>query len=288
MNRLLNVSRQDGFPWCAETVEALNSNARYIESIMDGFGVGGRQAIILSDQSNGTPIMYIKDAGWEHGKIVKTRTSLLAGSSDNPTRANLLANPNKYALRDVSQLISINKGNSDTEVYPDCIAQEKYEIVLTANSGLQGWEFFEMADFFERERWITIPNNVVTLTMGQVHPVPMNATLGDNSIIRYNKFSKTLDVYIELNFSGTPDNYCVIKIPEVYANDMGFVRSRRYPLMAFGTNAVFTIQRNIPAVIHQTNYASPQANNISIVFNLSAWDLSYSPYCIFINGSIRY
>jgi len=215
MNKLLEVSRQGGFPWTAETVEALNENVRYIEAIMDGFNIGSRQAIILSDR-----IMYIKDAGWTSGKIVKTFTDIDPSDPDYPaTRKPLLENPSKYASIDRSTKIRINKQDSITEVYPDVILQEEYEISLAGNNN-PGWTFFEMADFFERERMVAIPNNSLILRDGGWS----NATtmLNPKSIIRYNKLKTKLDIQLILEHDMGYISPITIEIPAQYANDMNF------------------------------------------------------------------
>jgi hypothetical protein len=154
MNRLINVSRNEGFPWCAETAEALNSNVQYVEAIMDGFNIDDNHAIILSDT-----ILYIKDTmiGGRVAKITEIYTDIDPSDPDYPSRRNLLDNPGKYTLFRRNSYIDINKQNSDSEVYPSCIFNELYEIAL-ANVGERGWTFYEMADIFEREIMTTIPN----------------------------------------------------------------------------------------------------------------------------------
>ena len=141
MNKLLDVARQTGFPWSAETAEAINSNYRFVESIMDGLNIDSRQAIILADN-----IMYIKADGWVEGKMVKVFTT---PPLNFPSRNDLLENPNKYKLVERSRKISINKLNSTTEVYPDCILEELYEIVLDDDD--VGWTFIKLADAVDKE-----------------------------------------------------------------------------------------------------------------------------------------
>ena len=177
MNKLLDTKRAGYFPWNVETVEAINSNARYIEAIMDGFNIGGRQAIILSDN-----IMYIKDMGWTLGKIVSVSTNI----NSAPNRTTLLNSPNIYSLIDSSTKISINKINSNTEVYPDVILQEGCEIVLADNDN-PGWTFFEMADFFE-EKWTTLQNSSISVQAG--------LTLNNLSLVKYNLKQRQIAVSI--------------------------------------------------------------------------------------------
>jgi len=284
MNKLLNVSRKGGFPWAAETADTLNRNFRYIEAIMDGFNIGYREAIILSDQNNGTPLMYIKDMGWEHGKIVSTTTQILAGSGDDPTRANLLKNLGKYTLIDNSQKISIYKLNSDTEKYEDCILNESYEIVL-ADSSNPGWMFFEMEDFFERERWVNINLGEITFSQNLKY-----RTFFPNSRIRYSILRKKLEIQIQMSgiryLSG---DELIMYIPIQYAVKMDFLQNTSFPLLAI--EGLPTIgnpklsnpfkEKNVVAFIYR------EFSEFAIYLNFESPSLSsYHHDTVHISGSI--
>jgi hypothetical protein len=237
MDRLLNISRQGGFPWCAETAEAVNNNARYIEAVMDGFGIGQRQAILLHKDS----IIYLKETTNQRGKIVTTTTQIpayigtitsgLVANKDYPSRENLLENPNKYTLIDRSVKINISKENSDTEKYEDCILNESYEIALVDSSN-PGWTFFEMSDFFEKERWITIPNNEIVISSFLVGGSVPEVTIDSTSIVRYNKLKTKLEVQLKLRHSTNHHAALLLNIPTKYAEDMEFPDTITFPLMS--------------------------------------------------------
>ncbi|MCL2245862.1 MAG: hypothetical protein FWC10_06715 [Lentimicrobiaceae bacterium] len=204
MNKLLNTNRAGGFPWNVDTAEALNANARYIESIMDGFNIGGRQAVILSED-----IMYIKDAGWTSGKIVNvfaTKPFVF------PSRNELLNNPGKYGLTDKSEKIDINKLNSDTEVYPECILKESFEIALSGN-GNPGWKFFEMADWFNPEKMIQVGNSVnFPVYDTQSTPQLVSGAVG-YGLIQHNKSLRRIDINLEVGRSKQYNGNMLVKIP---------------------------------------------------------------------------
>ena len=223
MNKLFDISRKDGYPLCAETVEALNSNTRYIESIMDGFNIGYRQAIILSGN---TPemYMYIKDSGWSTGKIVKTSTSI-----SNMTRQKLLDTPQGYKLIDISDEVHIDKLNSTIEQYEKCILQEAYEIVDVVSN--DGWTFMEMTDFLVPEKMTTIYSENFDVFDKSLNPIQQGVGFG--GVIRISKCKTRL--YIRLN--GTyPKGFTgdiLIKLPpSIHPN---FHQRELSPLTAIST-----------------------------------------------------
>jgi len=294
MDKLIDISRQAGFPWCAETAEALNNNARYIEAVMDGFGIFGRQAIILSDQNSGTPIMYIKDLGWEHGKIVRTTTGILAGGSDDPTRANLLDNAQKYALIDNSQKISIYKQNSSTEKYQDCILDESYDIVL-ADVNNPAWTFFEMRDFFERERWYNIPVSELSI----IADTTVASSRISDCIMKYKKIYPKLFVNLGISHYSNDANlldglngHIKIEIPLNYLLDMKFTDSCYQDLTATtgDNNSIspyyITPRKSIASMIIRDGYPGlPPTNAYIMLFFDGTYGYSTKT---FVSGLIEF
>jgi hypothetical protein len=145
MDKLLDVSRQGGYPWCAETAEALNQNANLIERFFCTLAAStkARTAVILDIFGSPLLLCVCPNIFGRGARIATATTNIPMGSggaSEYPSVDNLLNYPDKYALKDVSLKISPFKEGSTTEVYPDAVLQERYEIVFADNNN-QGWTF---------------------------------------------------------------------------------------------------------------------------------------------------
>lgn len=232
MNKLLNVSRTEGFPWCAEAAEAMNENVRYIEAIMDGIllskkgGEYGNVAIILSIGTYTQSYIYINIGRFApKGNIVRTKTNISIFDTNTPTIENLVNNPGKYTLIDRSETISINKQNSDSEVYQDCITEELYEIAL-ADSNNPGWRFYRMESFFQQKSWKDVSLSQLML------PAQFNMQFKNGSKFRYDIFNNVLDIQLDITHNAVFMTDESIFVPVAIANEISIPANIHIPLTA--------------------------------------------------------
>jgi len=274
MDKLIDVSRTGGFPWCAETAGVLNENTRYIEAIMDGFNIGYRQAIILSgDMPNMS--MYIKEYGQNTGKLVKVFSLI-----PNLTRVNLLNNLKQYQLIDRSTKTDINKPNSEVEKYSQCILHEAYEIVAASQN--ISWTFLEMKSFFEMEKAkeaeivdIMLYDSVITDTGYDAYALIPSDCIDIGGLFRLDKFKKRADINMEIGYTGYfKMNNIKVKLPDA-TKQVGYPM-RNCPLSAiieYLGNSNLIARKIIPAYIAKDGYS------MSIYLHLQTTD-----YYVVLNG----
>jgi hypothetical protein len=173
MDKLLDVSRQGGYPWCAETASVLNDSIKGVEYFLYGFAepiTTIYTAIVLRQNRGSAPTMMALAMEDLTGyRIVKTTCNIPKTHPDFPKLEYLqkFENRKKYKLIDRSQQISINKENSETDVYEDAILHEEYELVLAdVPNSASAWSIYYIRDIV-REHHFVFRNLETALDYGE-------------------------------------------------------------------------------------------------------------------------
>jgi hypothetical protein len=190
MDKLLDVNRQGGFPITTEVLETFNSRSEYIEELTTGLFTSvqrqqhGGVAVWLNGYIRATKMLVLdaKDGLGSNPKIVKMSTKIPLGSNF-PTYANM--KKGGYALKNISKKMNIYKQSTTSEVYPDAILQEEYEIIL-ADQNNPAWEVMTMSELIHGE-WVGIGFDELGFDR-EVEDI--------GSVIRYNNKQRILDVQL--------------------------------------------------------------------------------------------
>lgn len=134
MNKLLNISRTDGYPMCAEVLQIIEENSRIIEHVLSGTGIPNNSAVLVDVN---IPISRIGRWMFVHKngqyKIVK----IVNRTAPSLSMAKVVLNEVNYGVT-----------NSLDVTYED-VYQTQTASIETAATQAEKWTFYEFSDVFE-------------------------------------------------------------------------------------------------------------------------------------------
>lgn len=143
MDQLLDITREGGYPLCAETLQVLYDNARCFNTFFRGLNLPGKSVILLGAENlqqagagNRYAIVSIPAGHTTMQKIVRYLTPY----SDATYR--------KVVITEVEKSVYDSNGNEIQGVY----SEETAEIVAADNEG-ESWKFYDLKDVIELALW---------------------------------------------------------------------------------------------------------------------------------------
>jgi hypothetical protein len=139
MDKLLNISRQGGYPMCAETLQVLYDNARAVNVLLAGLNLPNKSAVILGSESFATSV-----AGYKYLYVVTTGNRRLV-RYDTGTGVSLSdLSSAKVTITETVHDVYDNNGVEIAGVYSD----ERAVIENTDNAN-ERWTFYHLRDVLE-------------------------------------------------------------------------------------------------------------------------------------------
>lgn len=198
MNRLKDISRQDGYPICAETLEVLSENSEMLNEFLKFVPLRNRTAVFFKGRSHLLVCQNLTN------RVVKVG-SIQTEDFDNA----------KVVF--VSQSHDVTDSYGGT--YEDVI---DYEVahVITANSNGEKWVFTGLSEVFEAGLWTDyLPSFEAGLSGSQISSLSSFITIpslsGTSNVLMVNSTRLRMKLDIELSYNAK--NNCVIRIPFDYA-----------------------------------------------------------------------
>ena len=167
MITLNDVSRGE-FPWSAETVEVINSNADFTKQTLKGLQIGLRSTAVVLSGTKPPYRMYLSiSPDNTNNTITKVTTKIPLNDPDYPTADKLLrVMPSNYDLINISTYVDINKEGDPNNVYERAIHMEEYEIVKRAGDAGHSFTFVGLRDVMDAPRWEQIDLSTLVIPQG--------------------------------------------------------------------------------------------------------------------------
>ena len=199
MDRLLNISRNGGFPLCAESLEILANNAAMTEELLKAIPIENRTAVFFKGRKH---VLYCLDG--------TNRIALVTGLIPSD-----LSNC-KLTVTTTTHDVTDGDGNTYSSVYETTTAG-----VSAATDASDRWKFMEMGDVLATNIWADhLPAFAsglasATLSNGGFNAVP--SLYGTNNKLKSNGDELRMRLRISVNLKVRTNT--VLHIP--FANDLG-------------------------------------------------------------------
>jgi hypothetical protein len=187
MDKLLNISREGGYPLCAETLQVLYDNARAVNVLLAGLPLPNKSAVILgSEETEASRIpagsfaytyLYVVSAGGR--RLVRyTRNSGVNLSSA------------KVTITETLNTVYDSGGNEISDVYT-----EERAVIESTDVAADKWKFYNLTDVLEPSLY----NNL--LPAFQDNLTGTNVSLDENYHNILGKNDRKLRVRLKLDAS---------------------------------------------------------------------------------------
>ena len=139
MDKLLNISRQGGYPLCAETLQVLYDNARAVNVLLAGLNLPNKSAVILGSESFATSV-----AGYKYLYVVTTGNRRLV-RYDTGTGVSLSdLSSAKVTITETVHDVYDNNGVEIAGVYSD-----EWAVIENTDNANERWMFYHLKDVLE-------------------------------------------------------------------------------------------------------------------------------------------
>lgn len=187
MDKLLNISREGGYPLCAETLQVLYDNARAVNVLLAGLPLPNKSAVILgSEETEASRIpagsfaytyLYVVSAGGR--RLVRyTRNSGVNLSSA------------KVTITETLNTVYDSGGNEISDVYT-----EERAVIESTDVAAEKWKFYTLKDVLEPGIW----NDLLPELRAQL--TNTNVSLDENYSNILCKNDRKLRIKLKLNAS---------------------------------------------------------------------------------------
>jgi hypothetical protein len=139
MDKLLNISRPDSYPLCAETLQVLYDNARAVNVLLAELNLPNKSAVIL-----GTESFAMSVAGYKYLYVVTTGNRRLVRYE---TRADVLMSnltSAKVTITETTHNVHDNNGVEIAGVY-----SEERAVIENTDNANERWTFYHLRDVLE-------------------------------------------------------------------------------------------------------------------------------------------
>lgn len=198
MNRLKDISRQDGYPICAETLEVLSENSEMLNEFLKFVPLRNRTAVFFKGRNHMLVCQNLTN------RVVKVG-SVQTEDFDNA----------KVVFVSQTQDVTDSYG----ETYEGVFESEVANVVYT-NSNSEKWSFKSMNEVIECGLWTDyLPSFEAGLSGSQISTlssfVSIPSLSGTSNVLMVNSNRLRMKLDIELSYKAK--NNCVIRIPFDYA-----------------------------------------------------------------------
>ena len=139
MDKLLDISRQGGYPLCAETLQVLYDNARAVNALLAGLKLPNKSAVILGAENGDTALAdyrYLYAVTMGNRRLVRYTTG--AGVSMFDLSAA------KVTITETDRSIFDNNGVEIANVY-----REERAVIENTDNANERWTFYHLKDVLE-------------------------------------------------------------------------------------------------------------------------------------------
>lgn len=139
MDKLLDISRQGGYPLCAETLQVLYDNARAVNALLAGLKLPNKSAVILGAENGNTALAdyrYLYAVTMGNRRLVRYTTG--AGVSMFDLSAA------KVTITETDRSIFDNNGVEIANVY-----REERAVIENTNVEAEKWKFYTLKEVLE-------------------------------------------------------------------------------------------------------------------------------------------
>lgn len=154
MDKLLNISREGGYPLCAETLQVLYDNARAVNVLLAGLPLPNKSAVILGSEeieasripagSFAYTYLYVVSAGGR--RLVRyTRNSGVNLSSA------------KVTITETLNTVYDSGGNEISDVYT-----EERAVIESTDVAADKWKFYNLTDVLEPSLYNNLLPELIT------------------------------------------------------------------------------------------------------------------------------
>lgn len=195
MDKLLNISREGGYPLCAETLQVLYDNARAVNVLLAGLPLPNKSAVILgSEETEASRIpagsfaytyLYVVSAGGR--RLVRyTRNSGVNLSSA------------KVTITETLNTVYDSGGNEISDVYT-----EERAVIESTDVAAEKWKFYTLKDVLEPGIW----NDLLPELRAQL--TNTNVSLDENYSNILCKNDRKLRIKLKLNVNTQYDQQAI-------------------------------------------------------------------------------
>ncbi|MBQ9434524.1 MAG: hypothetical protein IJU33_00145 [Bacteroidales bacterium] len=221
MDRLLNVKRTDGYPWCAEEIEILEKRGDYLNALLDSLRLPAKSCVFVQKNTDGNgklkkSVVYIVDAN-KQGELYELE-------EDNEVKVEDLLNATS-----VKRDIGIRRFDYSVFGAQDVEWDRCYRLkTVTLGQGAT-YTFYDLNDLLRPAVWrnIGLGENIVICPSGRYGIVSdMVLKQGYNQKMRENGSEIEIDLMYEMPEEGSIGAYDLLfhaitsGMPEI--DDMGF------------------------------------------------------------------
>lgn len=240
MNRLLDIERSGGYPFCAENLKIIEQNSRLVEYIFGAMNMQNRSAIILGAPSISGAMeigryMYAKPTAG-NGRLVK----IASGHQDVSLLTNhkVVFTTNNYSVTNASDV-------TVADVY-----QLEVASIVGAGTAAERWTFYKLEDVVEMAKWEDMLSGFTSSLLYSTSPsgtfTSLPSLVGNNNILAKN--DKKLRINLQIHFGIKVTSYetalkIPIDLPGVYPlNSVLQGGSTYYPVMCYINDSYIVIK----------------------------------------------
>lgn len=192
MDKLLDITREGGYPLCAETLQVLYNNARCHNALFRGMNMPDKSIVLLGPENlsesvagNRYAIVTTIAAGYRNSRIVR-----YVNSAPSSTYK-------KVVISEVEKSVYDSNGNEIQGVY----SEETAEIVAADNES-ESWKFYDLKDVIELALWEDILSSL-NLQTSQTGTFTIDGTYAN--FMRKNERAVQMKLKINASVTGSTD-----------------------------------------------------------------------------------
>lgn len=184
MDKLLNISREGGFPLCAETLQVIYDNARAVNVLLTGLNLPNKSAVILGTEDFSTAVTgYRYMFAVNNNKRRLVRYTMGSGVDLSSAKVTITEE-----LHDVT--------DSNLQTISSVYAYERAVIESTSDAN-EKWKFYNLKDVLEVALW----ENLLPLFLERInlcYPDYLSLSETYNNILCKNEFKLRLKLKIDI------------------------------------------------------------------------------------------
>lgn len=139
MDKLIDISRESGFPLCAETLQVLYDNARAVNVLLAGLNLPNKSAVIL-----GTENLATAATGYRYMYVVFNKNRRLVRYTTATGVSMLDLSSAKVTITITTMDVHDNMGNTIEGVY-----KEERAVIENTNVEAEKWKFYKLKEVLE-------------------------------------------------------------------------------------------------------------------------------------------